>query len=218
MISRETQAGQLLEKIRTYTREHKELRDAHHFLFNLVYGDIDSVRFVIIGQNPGMSRSDSEDSRCGLEESNEDDFRMRLGFDRLNTKWASFIRKILPVTNEFVQTERFFWSSRDLKSFKDVFKTKLHESPHLKFCRDMNVALIKMYEPKAVVCLGFGGWKSMQNLYSLTHKSTILKTRNMQFSCIKLVSHFVDSDHRNWFFTPNPTGSFGFSEPDKAEI
>ena len=48
-----------LGKIRNYPKEHKELLNAHHFVFNVpLFKNIVKADAIIIGLNPGETRED----------------------------------------------------------------------------------------------------------------------------------------------------------------
>lgn len=59
-------AAALVQQVRDYTNdpEHEHLGNCHHFLFNLPEPgckNVDEIKYIIIGQNPGMSAFDRED-------------------------------------------------------------------------------------------------------------------------------------------------------------
>jgi len=221
MPSIASQASELVAEVRAYTQNHEELRGAHHFRFNLPQPQckLKDVRFVVIGQNPGMSKADSDDKERCNEETSDYDYRAKLqGRNREETKWSKTIADILSTKDDFVQSERFFWSSRRLSDLVDEYKTRLHKSPHLEFCAKMNQRLIEIYDAKLVVCFGFAGIKRMEELHRLNHKLTIHKTRKGVTTNLRLIVRYEAPDQRNWVVIPNPTGSFGFSGEDKQQI
>ena len=150
------QISDSLEKIREYTRKNEELTRCHHFLFNLpLEKSTHKADVVVIGLNPGESDSDWNLGKdFPTEESSEFDFHEEFGKGRSSVRWSQYCRKYLGSSN-IVQTEFFFWSSRNLnKEFSDRFGYKFQESPHFLFCRDRNKELLDFHKPRLVVSTG----------------------------------------------------------------
>jgi hypothetical protein len=230
-MSRSAELSACLHEIREYTKNHRELMEAHHFLFDLRHCALDDVRYVLMGQNPGELAKDHRIIARG-EESSESDFRTtpkavevaieeaaRKGrtittWTRPQFKWAQVATSMFG-SNQFVQTERFFWSSSDLnEAFVTRFGEKFTKSKHLAFCASMNKRLIAIYKPVAVVCPGLSGWKQTVAAFGLKQ----IRAPTMSEKGKRLVEHYEDETSRPWFFTPNWTGSWGFTARDKAKM
>jgi hypothetical protein len=210
--------SECLDSIRAYTAAHKELREAHHFLFHLPLEPGNSkCEVMVISQNPGESPRQFEShpmSRAielGLviwEESSERDFMDPNFVGRLSpetgqdtVKWSKAMRDYCG-TNDIIQSELFFWSSRDRdRTFRQRFGRRFRDSPHLEFCRRMNEELISLYQPKVVVTAGITDCEHFANLYGLQHRSTI-RGQHM-----RLIEHFARDDI-DWVFTAHWTGTY----------
>jgi transposase-like protein len=218
------QIGALISRIREYTFEHDDLRKAHHFNFDIRTCPHNDVQFVVMGLNPADSEADNfeksePDYKC-KETSSTFDFReeyIRTKYgSRENLLWNQKIKEILPEGAGFTQTERFFWSSHGgIKQFRKHFGTTLHRSKHLSFCRDINVELIDIYNPKAIICTGTSdfGLNVISKLYELT--TTSIRDEMWRSN---IPAHYHDKNGRDWIFVPHLTGARGFTTRDRESI
>lgn len=141
-----------IERISAYTAKFPELRSAHHFLYDLRYPSASTPKYVVMGINPGETQHDWRLSPTPTEETSRYDFHKREREGGSVPRWvreAHFYLDGAP----YVQSEIFFWSSLDQKEFALRYG-RLDRSPHLEFCRDLNVELIDAYDPIAVVIPG----------------------------------------------------------------
>ena len=67
-----------------------------------------------------------------------------------------------------LQSEMFFWSCPDLDGgFRERFGSSFLKSPHLRFCRDVNLRLLDAVQPEAVVVRSLAYHRSLAKLYGL---------------------------------------------------
>ena len=198
-----------IEEIAAYTARFPELRQAHHFLFDLRYPATAKPRFVVMGINPGEVENDWRLSAEPTEETSRHDFHRRGEPDGHVPPWVLQARYYLDGA-PYVQSELFFWSSKDLAQF-ELRYDKLHRSPHLAFCRDLNRRLIAAHRPDAVVLPGLGTANLCATLYGLTHIRTVVGHG------ARLAEVYSDGA-RPWIFTKHWTGSFGLTREQRAAI
>lgn len=199
-----------IERIRKYTQENSELLAAHHFLFDLRLNPA-GVDYCVMGINPG--ETDDEKSGCPgpTEETSLFDFHAQYGRGPSSTRWLANINFFLN-TDRVVLGEYFFWSSANAEAeFAERFGP-LRLSPHLKFCRDMNLELIENYKPKAVISPGLGMARIASNLYGLE-----LVASEKSANGNNLIFHYSDGK-RPWIFTKHWTGARGFSKPQRDQV
>lgn len=84
-------------------------------------------------------------------------------------------------------------------------------SPHLEFCREMNLAVIEAYQPKAVILPGIATDKLCANLYGLRRVETVYE------GATRVVEVYSDG-RRPWLFTKHWTGSFGLTKSQREKI
>ena len=196
--------AECLERIRAYTQQHPELREAHHFLFDLpITEKRDPVDVLVMGMNPGESPSDFDICDPVAEESSAYDFHERDGAGRDHIPWHRRARTILRGTGA-VQTEAFFWSSeKSGAKFRARFGTPIERSPHLKFCTEMNTALIAHHQPKVVVAVGLAMECWLPGRFGLRY----VDTRFTSDGDSRVVECFTDGT-RPWLLTKHWTGAW----------
>ena len=200
---------QNIDAISTYTSAHAELREAHHFLYDLRFPPSAKPRFVVIGINPGERSADWLISPKPTEETSRYDFHVELGVGRAALRWPRAAKFFLD-GQAYVQTELFFWSSKNMSEFRQRFGL-LRESPHLEFCVSMNRSLMEFYEPQAVIFPGLTQSRLCARLFDLELLDTV------RLQGVKLIERYWDGE-RSWLFTKHWTGSFGFSNPQRAAV
>ena len=198
-----------IERIAAYTAEHPELRRAHHWLYDLRSPPDGKPEFVIMGINPGETERDWKLSPEPTEETSRHDFHHRAEKAGSALRWATLASYYLDGADH-VLAEIFLWSSRDMKEFTERFGP-LAASPHLPFCREMNMDVIATYQPKAVILPGLGSAKHCASLYGLRHRESI------QEGGARVAEAYTDGQ-RPWLFTKHWTGSFGLSAAQKERI
>ena len=113
-----------IENIIKYSEKNSELKKAHHFLFNLPIpnADMNKIEFVVMGMNPGEANSVWEIIDKGMQqETHLSDFHESYGKGREKVPWT---KKTITMcgTKNVVQTEAFFWSSKNIgEAFEDRF-------------------------------------------------------------------------------------------------
>jgi hypothetical protein len=140
--------SEMLAQVRDYTRRHPELREAHHFLFDLPLNKENApVEYLVFGLNPGESDHDWKIAPSPTEESREFDFHERSGNPSpARERWRAMCRSFLGTSN-VVFGEVFFWSSKDLRQFRQRYGP-MRQSPHLRFCVELNQRLIEHHRPE----------------------------------------------------------------------
>jgi hypothetical protein len=201
-----------INTIRKYTADHPELGSAHHFLYDLPLNKEAGIpQVIVMGINPGETHVDRDAYPGPTEETWNFDFheQAKSGRSRGSVHWrksTAYFTNGSPV----VFTELFFWSSNNQREFKERFGP-LWDSPHLSFCVDLNRSLIEEYQPKSVIFVGLSDVTRVAEEFELRHVYT-LKMQNH-----RLVEHYQDAS-RAWYFTKHWSGSFGFSNDQKAAI
>jgi hypothetical protein len=200
------------QRIRDYTAGHSELRAAHHFLYDLPLDkSAPSPKFVVMGINPGETERCRRAHPGPTEETRDFDFHEQspLGRSRGSINWRKHAADFAN-SRAVVFTELFFWSSKDKDEFKERYG-RLWESPHLAFCVEQNKALIETHKPSGVIFVGISGCEKVAEAFGLETVDTVKEDNS------RLVVHYRDQ-YRPWFFTKHWTGSFGFSNAQKAAI
>jgi hypothetical protein len=164
----QVKTGDLIERIRKYTADRPELRCAHHFQFDLRWRPEMPCVALVVGVNPGESDGDWKLSSTPTEETSLFDFHTVYGGGRSSIKWNRSAVKIVP-TDQIVQSQIFFWSSKDENHFRERFGS-FERSLHLPFCRELNRELIRRLEPKIVICPGISKSTLVSTLYELKPK------------------------------------------------
>lgn len=192
-----------LVEIAAYTAEHEELQQAHHWLFDLKSSPDSIPEVAIVGLNPGEWYRDWEICPTPTEESSRYDFHEVHGEGRASLPWTRLCNFFVG-GRPFVQTELFFWSSRNSKQLEERYGP-LRNSPHLAFCRDMNQRLFDKYDVKAVICTGINNDALCRILYGLGPLQHIVAVEGAR------VTKLYHDGRRPWLFTKHWTGAFGFS-------
>lgn len=201
-----------IEAIRRYTAEHEELREAHHFLYDLpLNGDVGLPELVVMGINPGETQTDRDACPGPTQETSKYDFHEHspLGRSKGSKRWRKLTAEFTG-GRSVIFSELFFWSSRDHAELLERFGS-LWVSRHLSFCIDMNRDLIRLYQPKAVIFVGLSNSERAAIAFGLKH---------VDAHCVsgtRVVEHYRD-EHRPWFFTKHWTGSRGFTTAQREAI
>jgi hypothetical protein len=209
----------LLLRIRDYTGAHAELGAAHHFTFDLpiVSGDAGAV-CLLMGINPGETEEDRTVFPGPTEESSEYDFHTEIlrrsgRMNRGRERWAAQAT-FFTDGRTARQSEFFFWSSPNSgQGFRERFGTSFGSSPHLRFCAEINLDLIKRVKPTVVLAPGVNLGRRFSRLYGLTHLASLHSDKGH-----RLVEHYEQSDGTPWLFTKHWTGAFGFSNEQRGQV
>lgn len=199
-----------IKRVREHTLRHPELRQAHHFLFDLRLSTA-GTEYIVMGVNPGETNADY-DIPGPTEETSLYDFHKPSDRGSSSSRWLKNISFFLE-TDRVTLAEYFFWSSSNTGlKFTERFGP-LKRSPHLVFCRDLNWELIAYHDPVAIISPGLGMAKLASTLYDLDYKETEVADNGH-----KLVLHYSDGI-RPWLFTKHWSGAYGFlasSEKNKG--
>ena len=194
-----------IEAIRRYRDQHAALQKAHHFLYDLPLDrQAGRPEVVVMGINPGETQFDRDSCSGPTEETWQHDFHAdsRLGRSRGSKRWRDNM-KFFSQRRAVIQTELFFWSSKDQSEFRERFG-RLWDSQHLRFCTDMNRSLLDIYQPRFVIFVGLSDAARVAEQFGLRLIASVKELSQ------PLVDHYEDSA-RPWFFTKHWSGSFGFS-------
>lgn len=201
-----------IQAIRRYTTEHAELRQAHHFLYDLPLNrDVGPPELVVMGINPGETQVDRDSCAGPTEETSKYDFHEHspAGRSKGSKRWRELTAKFTG-GRSVVFTELFFWSSKNHAELLERFESLWH-SRHLGFCIDMNRDLIEVYQPTAVIFVGLSNSERAASAFGLKYIDT------HSVGGTRVIEHYRDA-HRPWFFTKHWTGSRGFTTPQRDAI
>jgi len=209
------------ETILAYMEQNIELKYSPYIIYDLPLPDSDknNVEFVVMAINPGESARNWKYLNDVESFKNKPDgsyFVTSKG--RRQSPWSKQIKKFCG-TDNVVQTEAFFWSTKSIKDedFKDrfgySFKSKECQK-HLVFCKQLNQERINFYNPKALVVSGLGLIKQIADLYNLKPSRTIKCPEKGH----RLIETFRCDQDRPWIFTKHWSNSRGFTENQKDII
>ena len=205
----------LVAKIIAYSKENDELMKSHHFLFNLPQpgADLEKIDFIVFGINPGESDEDWKAIDQPLQqETHLEDFHEKYRDGRNEVAWTSKIRKYCG-TDNVVQTEAFFWSSKRVneqhfdRRFGYSFNSERCKK-HLRFCAELNSELISNYRPKAIIAPGLNLIDILPSIYNLV-PSCIIKCPKTGH---RLVEKYYSSEKLPWIFTKHWSGARGMTQ------
>ncbi|MDC9825375.1 hypothetical protein PRN20_16715 [Devosia sp. ZB163] len=203
-----------IERIRSYTQANNDLLRAHHFLYDLPLDrSSQTFEFLVMGINPGEQKGDWEAWPKPTEETSLFDFRERLGRrPPASERWRSLVEYFCGTTN-VVMSEFFLWSSVNSDAaFTEKFTVPIQRSPHLPFCAEVNLELVRHYAVRAVVAPGLKSIRLFAEPYGLRHVRTIPAGNGHT-----LVEHF-DREGTPWLFTKHWSAAFGFSTDQRERI
>jgi hypothetical protein len=201
-----------IEAIRRYTAKHAELREAHHFLYDLPLNErAGPPEVVVMGINPGETQIDKDACPGPTEETSKYDFHEHspLGRSPGSKRWRDLTAKFTG-GRSVVFTELFFWSSKNHAELLERFES-LWGSRRLRFCIDMNRDLIEAYQPKAVIFVDLNNSKKAASAFELEYVETL------RVYGTRVLEHYRDK-HRSWLFTKHWTGSRGFTVAQRDAI
>ena len=199
-----------LAEIAAYTARHRELQQAHHWLYDLKCPVGEFPEVAIVGLNPGEWYRDWEICSHQTEETSRFDFHEAYGAGRESIPWTKQCQYFVG-GRPFVQTELFFWSSTDSKQLEQRYG-RLRASPHLSFCRDLNRRLFDAYNVKAVICAGINNDALCHGPYELGPLRETLSVQGVR------VAKLYHDGQRPWLFTKHWTGAFGFSRAQRDRV
>lgn len=192
------------KEIEIYSEKHPELKNARYHIFNkpLLKADINDIEFVVIGMNPGESKRVLKRLEKPVQE---------------ETSWMRKIRDFCG-TDNVIQTEAFFWSSKNIKKdFKDRYGYSFDSEPcrnHLQFCKERNMLLISHYKPKAVFAPGLKLAKDISSVYGLEPMCAVRCPETGH----RLIEKYLGKDGLPWLFTKHWSGARDFRDDQKKLI
>ncbi len=202
----------LLADVRSYGASQADLLQAHHFLFcKTLLRNPQANNIVVMGINPGETSTDwASTGGQRSEESFERDFH-EAHRSAASKKWMSNINFFLPDHNIYL-TELFFWSSSNIVELEARYGKLNAHNPHAQFCKTINTRLIELIRPAAVIFTGVTYFKTVASIYGLEPSQELLADKQRKLAVL------ASSGHCPWIFTRHWSGSFGFSQSDKAAI
>lgn len=204
-----------IRRIREYTCQHPELQRAHHFVFDIQLSDASDIDFMIVGLNPGEQPKNWELTEGKpSEETSQYNFFDNRKLSRSAARWRTNAIFFCG-TDRVVLSDFFFWSSKNMVQFAERFG-KFESSPHLPFCKELNLALIEHYGIKAVISPGLNPshMRRISEIYGLRHIESLRTTDNRH----RLIESYIDVRDRFWIFTKHWSGAFGFSDEQRRRI
>lgn len=206
-----------INEIEEYSKAHDELMRAHHFLYDLPLdktANHDTDRpYVIMGINPGEGPKEKPDHTTINQETSKEDFHDNNPGGRGAVRWTKLCRDFLGNDTPLVQTELFFWSSRNLAHFDERYGPLMF-SPHLPFCTRLNKRLLEVRNPKGVVCPGFSSLHVIFYEYRLKHLKTLYLEKEEK---TRIGEVFTDGK-RPWAVTPHWSGARHFTKEKKDKL
>jgi hypothetical protein len=205
----------LMQVVRNYQQKHVELLKSHHFVAAVPLRP-DGVEFdyLVVGLNPGEQDSNWTAFPRTTEETIDFNWLESLpgGPTRQAKAWRKKVAQFCG-TDQVLQSDFFFWSTNNVgKAFTERFGTPFHKSKHLEFCRDINLKLVELTKPKAVVCPGISHAESFARLYGLEPVNFVPTP-----SGGKLIAHYERSG-MPWVFSKHWGGAFGFTKEQRATV
>ena len=170
-----------------------------------------------MGINPGEQHEDFVTAPCPPvhEESFEIDFHEQYGKGRSAVKWTKTTEAFCE-TKQYIQSEMFFWSSKDIGMLESRFGSltaRNQPNKHLEFCNRLNRELINLTAPSAIVVPGIGCTKIMSKNFNLTFEDSIKDPESNH----RLCERYSDKE-RTWLFTKHWSGAHGFSSDQRAIV
>lgn len=205
----------LAEIVEDYDRNNPDLQSSHHFVFACpLPRDSDTFDYVVMGLNPGEQVWNWEQCNERTSETAKHDWILNLASFPRAQKWRKDIAKFCggrPV----LMSELFFWSSQNAGlAFYQRFGTSIEDSPHLRFCTDMNLKMLEVARPKAVILPGLSLSRQFAQVYGLTevpHKALLADNGH---SLVK----YYEGHGLPWVFTKHWSGAFGFSATQRTQV
>jgi hypothetical protein len=200
-----------IKLIEAYTRDNAELTQSHHFLYDLRIPKGSRAKFVVMGINPGESPRFCANAPGPTEETSRFDWIESVGLHRPEIPWSELCNFYLD-TAPYVMTELFFWSSRNVPELEVRLGEPLCRSRHLPFCVDMNLALISVHRPRAVVVVGLGAERLCREHFGLRKHDTV------RSEGVRVAEQYFDGDGRPWLITKHWTGARSFTTGQRNSI
>lgn len=204
-----------VQKIRKYTAENTELQQAHHFSFDVIppqSAPLSKADIVILGLNQAAYAKDGEvrqrDEPMLEDTSLPSNFR-NAGDLRSANRWYAEVERRIGTTPKTVLGELFFWSS---KNEREMYERYPNHKRHFEFCRDLNLELLEIYDPKIVIVLRATYLKKVQVLYGLEADSSL---QPIVVGNRILAWFYRDCAQRLWIVTRHWTGSRGYTKEMK---
>lgn len=191
--------GKNIAKIKQRMQEHPGLQEAHHFCYDhrLEFRSA-RVDYVVMGINPGETEEDKRRHQAPPpgEETSEADFHLphpspaRIRWFK-NAEFYCHSRNI-------AFTNCFFWSSPKETDLRTRYSNALDE--HFQFCAELNIDLINIHQPEAVVFAGISyttkaPW--VPRLYKLRGPNNVTTATGSNDRLVEV----YDDGKRPWLFT-----------------
>ena len=165
-----------------------------------------------MGLNPGEQASNWEAHPGPTEETVDYDWLDEAPRTGPSKRWRTKVEYFCQTT-DVLQSDLFFWSTNNIgQAFFDRFGTTFQTSSHLEFCKEINLKLVALVQPRGVVAPGISHANEFAKRYGLKHVKSVDTDEGH-----KLIAHF-ERDGTPWIFTKHWGGAFGFSNEQRAIV
>lgn len=204
----------LLDEIRNYQRLYPELLKCHHFVAALpLETAVTSFEAMVIGLNPGEQENNWDIHPGPTEETIEYDWLDQIGARTPQSNRWRKSAEFFCGSRQIIFTDFFFWSTNNSgAAFSERFGCRFQDSPHLDFCRDINLRLASLVAPKIVVVPGIGHAEFFSRLYGLR-----LVRSERWSNGHRLIEHY-QRENVPWIFTKHWGGAFGFTQDQRERV
>jgi hypothetical protein len=215
----------LLEEIREYTFNNKELLNAHHFMFACpVEKNGEAADVIICGLNPGGDPK--EDFRkvyngesFPTEESSDYDWWVEDGNNVRGSGSFAKYNELFLKQKKITQTEAFFWnsSSIDKEGFDNRYGYSFTENPHWDFCTKINNELFKAHNPDLILFLT-SNKDLVPKIAKIFDLKEIYSFKLPRKSGATKIYHYENQSSIPVVFVPHPTGGYYLSDEEQEAI
>ncbi len=172
--------GDLIQMVREREQQFPELKNSHHFVFDLPFVSEERPEFILISANPGDDTDDWKATNGARDEETRDrDFQAIFGRSNGSRRRLDKVQAFLGglTFRKTTQTQAFFWCSKNTeKEFQNRFGYKYDDNPHQRFCAELNLKLIERLDPKAIFVEGHG------NVSALSAVTSCVQVKDYQHS------------------------------------
>ena len=159
--------------VREREQQFPELKNSHHFVFDLPFVAEERPEFILISANPGDDTEDWKATNGARDEETRDrDFQAIFGRSNGSRRRLDKVQAFLGglTFRKTTQTQAFFWCSKNTeKEFQNRFGYKYDDNPHRRFCAELNLKLIERLNPKAIFVEGHGNVSALSEITSCDH-------------------------------------------------
>lgn len=211
MSAIQTKIDLLIDMIEKYTKKNSDLWRCHHYMFDKPLLDdeliVDRLDYLVMGINPGeteqcRNKFPKSDNKIPFEETSRRNDLLSDQKEISSLKWEKKCIDILG-KSKIILGEMFFWSTPKERDIYQYF-SKEQLVNHYRFCTEINIAMIKIRQPKVIVFPGISKEIKVAELYNLKPSN-----RKLIFDCHqrgKLLS-FWSHEAIPWVFSKHWSGA-----------